>query len=275
MKKIIFLPLALLFFSCGNSPKVMSHQDSLLADSTTVVNQVNDSLKKDARKIGGDKPQDQILIEQGMDAMRTSKNACVGFWVGTFGHNKINIVITGVADGMANGYSVCAGNFRQLKGKVAEAGNSTFHFVLDEPGTDKYDGHFDFIVSPNENKCSGNWSPFQKDATDPKEFTLERKIYTYDTSLGIYPQASQRLLQKEDVENLAKEELTEMRTEIYARHGYSFKNRNIRQAFDTTGWYIPMGIDIRQNLTDIEVKNIDLIYSYEMYAESEYDDYGR
>ena len=49
----------------------------------------------------------------------------------------------------------------------------------------------------------------------------------------------------------------------------------MRQVFDTVSWYMPMGIDIRDDLTDIEVQNIDLIYLYESYQEENYDDYGR
>jgi hypothetical protein len=45
--------------------------------------------------------------------------------------------------------------------------------------------------------------------------------------------------------------------------------------FDSIDWYIPMGIDIRDKLTDIEVQNIDLVYTYEEYYNESYDDYGR
>ena len=40
-------------------------------------------------------------------------------------------------------------------------------------------------------------------------------------------------------------------------------------------WYVPMGVDIREKLTDVEVQNIELIYEYESYYDEEYDDYGR
>lgn len=38
---------------------------------------------------------------------------------------------------------------------------------------------------------------------------------------------------------------------------------------------MPMGIDIRDKLTDIEVVNIELIYEYESYFEEFYGGYGR
>ena len=48
-----------------------------------------------------------------------------------------------------------------------------------------------------------------------------------------------------------------------------------RYYFEQKDWYMPMGLDIRDKLTDIEVQNIELIYEYESYYEEEYDYYGR
>jgi len=125
-------------------------------------------------------------------------------------------------------------------------------------------------------KITGNWAPYKEvNGTTAKSFTLEKKTYTYDPSVGEYPQASQRLLTEEDVENYTSEELEVMRNEIYARHGYSFKNRKMRAYFEAKDWYIPLGVDIRSQLTDDEVKNIALIYRYEEYYKVNYDDYGR
>ncbi len=66
-----------------------------------------------------------------------------------------------------------------------------------------------------------------------------------------------------------------IRNEIYARHGYSFRNFKIRRIFDAKDWYIPMSIDIRDQLTEMEAYNIDLLYNYEEYYEEYYDEYGR
>jgi hypothetical protein len=121
----------------------------------------------------------------------------------------------------------------------------------------------------------GSWAPFKKGAATSKKFTLTKKAFEYNTDAGIYPQASSELLGEADVENMLEEELEVMRNEIYARHGYSFKDKEMRARFDSTSWYIPMGVDIREQLTDIEVHNIDLIYRYEEYYEENYDSYGR
>jgi hypothetical protein len=114
-----------------------------------------------------------------------------------------------------------------------------------------------------------------KSETEPKEFRLVKTNYVYDPSAGIYPEASSRELSVSDVENRLAEELTVMRNEIYARHGYSFNNKAVRARFDSTGWYVPMGLDIREKLTEVEVQNIALITRYESYYEEAYDEYGR
>ena len=78
-----------------------------------------------------------------------------------------------------------------------------------------------------------------------------------------------------DVENHTAEELEIMRNEIYARHGYTFKNKEMRHFFEAQDWYVPIGVDIRSQLTNDEVENIALIYRYEEYYKVNYDDYGR
>ena len=87
--------------------------------------------------------------------------------------------------------------------------------------------------------------------------------------------ASNTLLKKSDVENLKKGDLTIIRNTIYARHGYSFKNRPLRVFFDAQSWYIPIHTDIKKEFTDIEKKNIQLLLRYEKNAIEYYDYFGR
>jgi YARHG domain len=72
-----------------------------------------------------------------------------------------------------------------------------------------------------------------------------------------------------------KEDLEFMRNEIFARHGYCFQKKALRQQFENQEWYVPNTIDIKNRLTDIEKKNIALIKKYEKYAEEYGDDFGR
>jgi hypothetical protein len=269
------LILAFLVFGCAK--KQDSNETTIVVDSVSQEqNNAFLNVKIDARKIGPDKSLEQLEIEKAIALMKENKDLdIVGYWAGAFGRNKINIALAGISEGKAIGYTVCAGNYRPISGQVKVQGDSLYSFDMKEPGTDQYDGHFQFSINTKQSALTGKWSPFKNGAASSKEFSLKKVSYEYKTNTGYYPESSQRLLTHEDVENLVKEELEVMRNEIYARHGYSFKDKEMRLRFDTTSWYIPMGIDIRDKLTDIEVQNIDLIYRYEEYLEENYDDYGR
>lgn len=197
----------------------------------------------------------------------------VGNWVGYLGDNRLNVQLRLVSGKQVSGRSVAAGNFREIAGTVEETADA-YRLQLKEPGDDKYDGEFDFTIKKNGMICEGSWQPFDK-SLKAKQFTLSKKEYTYKPDAGIFPEASQRLLKEDDVANYVKSELRLMRNSIYARHGYSFKMKDMRSEFDRQDWYIPMNTDVRTELTAIEKKNETLIKRFEKYAAEFYDDFGR
>lgn len=87
--------------------------------------------------------------------------------------------------------------------------------------------------------------------------------------------SSAKLLTKKEVENMTKADLFILRNSIYARHGYSFKKRQLRAYFDKQKWYLPLSTNIKSEITEIERKNIELILRYEEHAEAYYDEFGR
>jgi hypothetical protein len=186
--------------------------------------------------------------------------------------NKITLVISQLEDGKIKGYSVCAGNERPFTGSYEEE-NGKIKASMQEPGDNKYDGVFELVISKTDRTLTGKWTPFNK-AMGGRHYKLERRNFHYVAAIGHYPEASTRLLTSEDVNNMMKEELRYMRNEIYARHGYSFKLKEIRQHFDQQEWYMPVSSDVRTKLSTTEVKNEKLIKNFEKYAES-YDDFGR
>ena len=191
-------------------------------------------------------------------------------------NNKINIALAKVDGDSIFGHSVCAGNFRSIKGTIEIKEADVYSINMMEPGDNKYDGEFQFEIDVNKKELIGAWKPYKKNVL-PKEnytYTLYRRDFVYNTSAGDHT-GSIEWLEPMDVENLLPEEIELIRNEIYARHGYSFTNLKMRRHFDPKEWYIPMSIDIRDQLTETEAHNIDMLYNYEEYYDEYYNEFGR
>ncbi len=203
-----------------------------------------------------------------------SAAAILGSYVGAFGDNKIAMLITKADGNTISGRTIVGGNDRPFEGTLTLE-NGVYKATAKEPGDHKDDGVFNFTVaSTNPNEVTGTWKA--NDVKRPeKSYKLTRKKFEYRTDVGFYPQASQRLLKESDVENMVKTDLMLMRNEIFARHGFCFIKKDMRQQFENEEWYVPNTVDIRGLLTDIEKKNIALIKRYEKYAEEYGDEYGR
>lgn len=127
---------------------------------------------------------------------------------------------------------------------------------------------------------------FDDSEIDPDEFDLYveemmmqlnsyREQVASTTEKLLEYNASNTILTHTIVENLAKMDIHYMRNSIYARHGYSFKDKNLRNYFDQQDWYIPVHASIQADLTEIEKANIKLLLAYEEHAEEYYDEFGR
>ena len=82
--------------------------------------------------------------------------------------------------------------------------------------------------------------------------------------LGDYPEASKRLLAKEELQKLKTEELRRMRNEIFARYGYRFQEGGeMDKYFKRKDWYQAKYNDVDQWLTEIERINIKTIKTVE------------
>lgn len=200
----------------------------------------------------------------------------IGSYVGAFGNNKITVLITKNEADSVSGRSVVGGNDRPFTGTVREL-NGTYNIALKEPGNDPHDGVFNLTIKADQpDMLAGNWQPDKPTATvQGKTFILNRKSFNYLQDVGKYPEASKKLLKEEDVENLRTAELELMRNEIFARHGFCFQKKALRKQFENQDWYVPITTNIKDDLTEIEKKNIVLIKRYEKYAEEFGDDFGR
>ena len=268
----LFLVL-LLIAACGETTKADTEKQTETSanEDKVVVTKV-----RNPRTFGGEKSETQKTIEAASSSIQGSEDKRLGYWVGSFGKNKINLTITDIRDGNMQGYSVCAGNFRPLQGTIVKQEDGTFEGVLKEPGDDPYDGTFNFVLDPKNDVLTGRWAPFKSEGNTPKAFTLVKRDWKYNADAGDYAFASKDELYQEDLMmEYSKEELSLIRNEIYARHGYCFKKKDFRYHFEEKSWYIPVSVDVRDQLTDLEVQNIELIYGLEEYYDEYYDDFGR
>jgi hypothetical protein len=220
--------------------------------------------------------------------------------------NKINISIDKIEDGKVEGHSVVAGNNRPFTGTVENV-SGVQTFKVREPGSDKYDGSFQFTI--RDSILEGTWRAYNKIDIPKRKYKLTKRQFKYDPNVMLDPNkqyvnwekpknsnaseeeyypyfasatdqvykinASNKLLSVSDVANLKNGDLVIIRNTIYARHGYSFKQRPLRVFFDAQKWYIPVYADIRDDFTEIEKKNIQLLLRYEKNAKEYYDYFGR
>ena len=201
-------------------------------------------------------------------------DAVLGTYVGAFGSHRMTVCLQNVVgDNTLNGYSIVAGNERAFSGSLAFKG-FTCEINAREPGDHPQDGVFDFVWHQENRHLTGTWTP--KDAKLKTEtFDLARRDYKYNPKVGQHPEASTRVLKTADVENLRPEDLRIMRNEIYARHGYTFRIKDMREHFDEQDWYMPISFNVSTQLTPLEQRNEVLIKKYENYGADHYDAFGR
>lgn len=87
--------------------------------------------------------------------------------------------------------------------------------------------------------------------------------------------ASKDELTSDFVSNLTKADIFILRNSIFARHGFAFRDKQLRIYFEYFDWYMPVFGDVKNELTDVEKRNIDLLIRYEENAEEYYDTFGR
>lgn len=96
-----------------------------------------------------------------------------------------------------------------------------------------------------------------------KKYSTPAPVYEYMGTPGDYPQASERLLTENDLAGMTKADLRVMRNEIMARHGYSFKSKDLKDCFESQSWYFPLFNNVGNYLSDIENENVKFIQAHE------------
>lgn len=74
---------------------------------------------------------------------------------------------------------------------------------------------------------------------------------------------AQIVFSRDSLINKSLDDLRIIRNEIFARHGYIFKSRDLRNYFSKMDWYDPKYENVDSLLTEVDKKNIALIISIE------------
>lgn len=96
-----------------------------------------------------------------------------GMYIGDFGKSTLILQINYAQGKNASGFNIVRGNKRNIKGSIEQKGNF-YHFMLNEPGNDEFDGKFEFDIDTTDFSLSGKWIPNNPDKASIKEFTLKR-----------------------------------------------------------------------------------------------------
>lgn len=104
-------------------------------------------------------------------------------------------------------------------------------------------------------------------AWEVSQFKIEKNV-----SFGAKTISTSCELKCQDLEGLTKTDLGILRNAYYARHGYIFKNSFYAQYFAFTKWYTPKYDNVDEFLTEMDIKNIDLILEIKKsFSEDNYE----
>ena len=84
----------------------------------------------------------------------------------------------------------------------------------------------------------------------------------------VFEDSSERLLEWSDIYMLSNEDIRIAKNEIYARHGYIFKDENLKNYFMGQLWYIPSvkAEEFYDSVfSDIEKRNLELLNRLDTY----------
>ncbi|MFD1705974.1 YARHG domain-containing protein [Siminovitchia sediminis] len=119
-----------------------------------------------------------------------------------------------------------------------------------------------FEVSMNTGKTNDKKEESQEQKQETvvvyKEVETSKPSYSY----YLIPYSDYAYLQFEDIKGMSKEELRLARNEIYARHGYIFKSKDLQNYFDRQAWYT-RNPNYKGDLTAVEEHNVNFIKSFE------------
>jgi len=107
---------------------------------------------------------------------------------------------------------------------------------------------------------------FSPDALTTEDYSLSIAWEKEPNGEMLLPESQHRKLSEPDIAGLSKIELRVARNEIFARHGYIFKSKELNYHFSGTSWYKPKSKDV--TLSDVEQYNVGFLKKHELAERS-------
>lgn len=230
-------------------------------------------------------------------------------------YRKITFSIDEIIDNTILGHSIVAGNISPFKGTLKEDNsffiieadefnktNSDGKFSIHIAKSDsilkgnwkayhpqkvkianrKFNLNKRFFVYDKNSKLGITFMNSEKFNSIELTDTIDNEVEVYEdvefystTDKLFLKNPSVDLLSSDFVSNLTKADIFILRNSIFARHGFAFRDKQLRMYFESYNWYMPVFGDVKDELTNIEKINIDLLLRYEQNAMEYYDTFGR
>lgn len=114
--------------------------------------------------------QDSLLLYE----VPVTNKAVKGLYKGDFKGSPISISLMYMAGKRICGYDVHKGLRRNISGSILLDG-SQLHLVMQEPGTNEYDGTFDMWLDSATGKIKGKWVALSEKEQSAAQFTLTKE----------------------------------------------------------------------------------------------------
>ena len=191
--------------------------------------------------------------------------------------NQMNQMLDGVyTDGKGNTFSFDGFGKMSVRGVKNGKWDAYNYIYIDESPSNMFeylplDKHYSFEpngydLKLNEvtTKKGKSWDDDDLDLVTVKSFKIKKSKGMRYTGKGFWPITSEEVLTAGYLGFYDLESLRLMRNDIYARHGYIFKDKALRKVFAGQSWYKPTTSDASSlKLNETERINIALIQNME------------
>lgn len=148
----------------------------------------------------------------------------------------------------------------------------------DRSESDDFDYNGDYVSDHVKSDTKEDWKEIKVLVTIVILVALVTVIGTFIYYSGkktepdyIFPKSATVLLTEKDLTGKSAWELTIARNEIAARHGYTFKRKELQEYFNGKSWYYAVGqFDLSTKLSSTEMKNMIFINQYQKVHHLQY-----